>query len=283
MMKTIRHFNLKMFKQIIPITFSKNWGYTLSICFVIILFYLISFYTLSCNNKPISHQPKKPSLEEAVTAHLISLDTSEYITHQTWVINNTTKAVLSKSKHTYDCHMCGPKLSISLAVYNKKLREWIVQKTRLNIPIGTSWGKVPDLDFIDNKWGHYLSVDWGYGNQGNEDRIIKIFSLDDAEFGNLKFIYPYTSAIEASADAEILKKYFPEIKLQSNSLTYVYRHSMTFGIDTSDGNIIIQSGDHYIQLHDFNSESERYIKQVTLPKVIDEFVKIGGFWGKSNL
>jgi len=272
-----------MIKLTISAFFSKKSSYTLFSCFVIVLFYLITFNILSCNNKPIPYQSKKSSLEDAITAHLHTLDTSEYIPHQTWVINDTTKAVLLKSKHTYDCHMCGPKLSISLAVYNKKLREWIVQKTRLNIPIGTSWGRVSDLNFIDNKWGHYLSVDWGYGNQGNEDRIIKIFSLDDAEFGNLKFIYPYTSAIEASADAEILKKYFPEINLQSNTLTYVYRHSKTFGIDTSNGNIIIQSGDHYIQLHDFNSESERYIKQVTLPKVIDKFVKIGGFWGKSNL
>ena len=272
-----------MIKLTIYTFFSKNRSYTLFRCIVIVLFYLISFYLLSCNNKPISHQSKKPSLEDAVTAYLHSLDTSEYILHQTWVINDTTKAVLSKSKHTYDCHMCGPKLSLSLAVYNKKLREWKVQKTRLNIPIGTSWGKVPDLDFIDNKWGHYLSIDWGYGNQGNEYRIIKIFSLDDAEFGNLKFIYPYTTAIEASADAEILKKYFPEIKHQSNTLSYVYRHSMTFGIDTSNGNIIIQSGDHYMQLHDFNSESERYIKQVTLPKVIDKFLRVGNYWAKSIL
>ncbi len=235
---------------------------------------------LSCNSAPkakgLSSNPETISIEK-----LNSVDTTVWAFHKSWNLNDTCVVVMAKSKYFDDCHMCGPDLSLVLLTLEKSSGKWTVQKTKMHIPIGTSWGSAPHIEFINNSYGQYLAVDWGYSNQGCETSYIKFFNLEEYNFGNPTFIYHYTSAEEASADKEVLYKYAPDINPNDSSWHYSYSQELNYQLDSNTGNIIISSTEHSINFYDDNSSDENYQYRYVLPKINEIFVPIGSGWGKA--
>ena len=244
------------------------------------VFFCFAALLFSCNSAPkakvLSSNPEIIGIEK-----LNSIDTAVWAFHKTWNLNDTTVVVMAKSKYFDDCHMCGPDLSLILLTQEKSSGKWTVKKTKMYIPIGTSWGSVPDIEFINNSHGQFLAVDWGYGNQGCETSYIKFFNLEEYNFGNLMFIYHYTSAEEASADKKILSKYAPKIIASDTSWYYTYKQELNYQLDSNTGNIIIYSVEHSINFYDYNSANENYKYQYKLPSIKEIFVPIGSGWGKA--
>lgn len=244
------------------------------------LFLIFAAMHFSCNSsqkaKELNPNPEIISIEK-----LNSVDTAVWAFYQSWNLNDTTVVVMAKSKYYDDCHMCGPDLSLVLLIQEKSTGKWTVQKTKKYIPIGTSWGRVPDIELINNSYGQFLAVDWGYSNQGCETSYIKFFNLEEYNFGNPTFIYHYTSAEEASADKEILSKFAPDINPNDSNWYYTYSQELNYQLDSNTGTIIIYSTKHFINFYDYNSSLEDYKYQYKLPGIKEIFVPIGSGWGKA--
>ena len=224
---------------------------------------------------------RNPTFEEVSTNYLNSLDTITWEFYQAWELDNGNKVVLSKSKYHGFCHACGPKLSLTLLSKDTLNNTWKVTAHRFELDVLTSWGKVPQFNFVKTKDRSLLTVNYGYGNNGSESRTMKFFDLDYCSFASPTFIYNYQSQEEATADVEQLQKYLPQFVNSEDRIFYSYENEINFHIDSMTSTIVISSKKHLLSFHDLESSDEKSLLEVKLEPIREVFAPILCGWGKA--
>ena len=165
---------------------------------------LILVLSSACNNRTEGVK-QIIGYQGVAVRHLENKDTAKWEVHQSWDLTDSTKLLIAKTKYYFTGHSGGPELSMLLL---KKIGgEWQILESKLHLPIITSWGQTPTFRLESFERYHLLSVDYGFGSQGNDHRILKFFDVDMCHFGETSLIYAYEGRIVETISASEVKGY----------------------------------------------------------------------------
>ena len=240
---------------------------------------LILVLSSACNNRTEGVKQIIGYLGVAVR-HLENEDTAKWEVHQSWDLTDSTKLLIAKTKYYFTGHSGGPELSMLLL---KKIGdEWQVLESKLHLPIITSWGQTPTFRLESFERYHLLSVDYGFGSQGNDHRILKFFDVDKCHFGETSLIYAYEGRIVETVAASIVKDYVDIRQPAVDFVTRLYIQEINYQINPKTENILIYSKEHYFSIYpNMGISDTTLIQKVNLPQVDEEYKRILCSWGRS--
>ena len=215
---------------------------------------------------------------------LNSIDTINWVFYKSWSLNDTALLVLAKSKYFHTTHSGGPQFA--LVLLKKTRNNWVVTKSKMHLPVITSWGEIPKfkLEAIDKI--HVLTTDYGYGNQGNDRRILKFFDIDLCHFGETCFQYAYNSRIlETVAEIDI-SNYQGNINTvqRESNLTRLYNQKISYNLNQQNRELRIYSTSHNLTyFKGLEILEENKIEKIELPPINEVFQPILCSWGKTHL
>ena len=152
----------------------------------------------------------------------------------------------------------------------------------MHLPIITSWGQTPTFRLESFERYHLLSVDYGFGSQGNDHRILKFFDVDKCHFGETSLIYAYEGRIVETVAASIVKDYVDIRQPAVDFVTRLYKQEINYQINPKTENILIYSKEHYFSIYpNMGISDTTLIQKVNLPPVDEEYKRILCSWGRS--
>ena len=154
----------------------------------------------------------------------------------------------------------------------------------MHLPIITSWGQTPTFRLESFERYHLLSVDYGFGSQGNDHRILKFFDVDKCHFGETSLIYAYEGRIVETISASIVKDYMDTRIPAVDFVTRLYNQEINYQINPKTDAIRIFSKEHYYGIYPTMEISDTTLLQkVNLPPVDEEYKRILCSWGRSKV
>jgi hypothetical protein len=237
------------------------------------LFLSFAAMLLSCNSAPkgngLSSNPEIISIEK-----LNSVDTTVWEFHKSWSMNDTTVLVLAKSKYYENSHAGGPKAALVLITKTHEI--WEIQKTKINLPIISSWGKLPEFKLEKISQNHILSVDYGYGSQGNDHRNLVFFDIDFCFFGEVCFTFAYDAAIRSYMLKDQICKLTKNTNIQEDELPYDFINEIDYQFVGT--NLIMSLKQRHFDF--FNRDKTKIIFKHDLEPLHIEYKRILCSWGR---
>ena len=229
------------------------------------VFFCFAALLFSCNstqkNKESLSNPEIISIET-----LNSIDTINWVFYKSWSLNDTALLVLAKSKYFHTTHSGGPQLA--LVLLKKTRNNWVVRESKLHLPVITSWGEIPKFKLESINEIHLLTADYGYGNQGNDRRILKFFDIDLCHFGETCFQYAYNSRILETV-AEI------DISNYEGNITRLYNQKISYNLNQKNRELRIYSTSHNLTYFEgLEILEENKIEKIELPPINEVFQPI---------
>ena len=213
--------------------------------------------------------------------HLENIDTAKWEVHQSWDLTDSTKLLIAKTKYYFTGHSGGPELSMLLLI--KIGEEWQVLESKLHLPIITSWGQTPTFRLESFERYHLLSVDYGFGSQGSDHRVLKFFDVDMCHFGETSLIHAYEGRIVETVSSSVVKDYVDTRIPAVDFVTRLYKQEINYQINPKTDAIRIFSKEHYYGIYPTMGISDTtLIQKVNLPQVDEEYKRILCSWGRDT-
>ena len=241
---------------------------------------LILILSSACNNRTEGVK-QIIGYQGVAVRHLESVDTARWEVHQSWDLTDSSKLLIAKTKYYFTGHSGGPELSMLLL--KKVGNEWHVLESRLHLPIITSWGQALSFRLESFERYHLLSVDYGFGSQGSDHRILKFFDVDMCHFGETSLIHAYEGRIVETVSSSVVKDYVDIRQPAVDFVTRLYKQEINYQINPKTETIRIFSKEHYYGIYPTMEISDTtLIKKVNLPQVDEEYKRILCSWGRGT-
>ena len=241
---------------------------------------LILILSSACNNRTEGVK-QIIGYQGVAVRHLENEDTAKWEVHQSWDLTDSTKLLIAKTKYYFTGHSGGPELSMLLL---KKIGdEWQVLESKLHLPIITSWGQTPTFRLESFERYHLLSVDYGFGSQGNDHRILKFFDVGMCHFGETSLIHAYEGRIVETVSASEVKDYVDIRQPAVDFVTRLYNQEINYQINPKTETIRVFSKERYYGIYPQKEISDTtLIQKVNLPPVDEEYKRILCSWGRGT-
>jgi len=215
---------------------------------------------------------------------LNSIDTINWVFYKSWSLNDSALLVLAKSKYYYTTHSGGPQLA--LVLLKRTSNNWVVRESKLHLPIITTWGEIPKFKLESINEFHVLTTDYGYGNQGNDRRILKFLDIDLCHFGETCFQYAYNSRIQETVAEIDISNYEGNINAvhSERNITRLYNQKINYNLNQKNRELRIYSTSHNLTyFKGLEILEENKIEKIELHPINEVFQPILCSWGKIHV